>query len=122
VGTAPPPACASTRSLATSCLQLRFDRRDRPYYAVAVALDGAGSTTLFNAGTIAAYADPSGSVAFLSGAGDDSVLNYGGIYGALVTGAGDDSCSIASGASWYAFGVSDFGDGDDSILNNGRST
>ena len=87
--------------------------------AVAVQLYGIGNTTFVNQGTISAYADGYGGIAFLSGDADDSILNYGIITGAIVTGVGDDTLEIASGATWNAFGDSDFGNGDDAIINHG---
>jgi hypothetical protein len=89
------------------------------YYAIGVELEGTGSATLVNLGTIAAYTSTGYGVAFMSGDADDSLFNYGTLTGAIVTGAGDDTLDIAPGATWNAFGVSDFGDGDDSIFNHG---
>jgi hypothetical protein len=87
--------------------------------AVAVQLYGIGSTVFINQGTISAYADGYGGIAFLSGDADDNVYNNGTITGAIVTGDGDDTLEIASGATWNAFGDSDFGNGDDTITNYG---
>jgi len=88
-------------------------------YAVAVHLDGSGNTVFINNGTVVAYADSYGGIAFLSADADDTIYNNGSITGAIVTGDGDDTLYVADGATWNAFGVSDFGNGDDTITNYG---
>jgi hypothetical protein len=87
--------------------------------ATAVAMDSYGSNTLTNTGTIAAFGDGS-RIAIASGSGASAnITNGGAIIGAIVTGGLDDSFDNAVGATWTDVGDSDFGDGDDHIVNNG---
>ena len=88
----------------------------------AVAVDLTSDTTIgiYNYGTIAAYGDAY-SIAIDTSAGlsADYIYNAGSIVGAILTGAGDDLLYNAPGGEWTAVGDSDFGDGDDSVLNYG---
>jgi len=87
--------------------------------ATAAAMDSYGANTLTNTGTIAALGDGA-RIAISSGAGATaSITNSGAIIGAVLTGDLDDSFDNAAGATWNAVGDSDFGAGDDHIVNNG---
>ena len=48
-----------------------------------------------------------------------SIANGGTLIGAIATGDLDDSLVNAAGARWFALGTSDFGAGDDRIVNHG---
>ena len=87
--------------------------------AVAIAMDASGSNVLANTGTIAALGD--GTRIAVSSAIDAtaSIANGGTIVGAIATGDLDDSLVNAAGARWFALGTSDFGAGDDRIVNHG---
>ncbi|GAB3389857.1 hypothetical protein [Lysobacter fragariae] len=88
--------------------------------AIAVAMDSFGSNTLTNTGAIAAFGDGT-RIAITSGvAATATITNSGSITGAILTGDLDDSFSNVVGATWNAVGDSDFGAGDDHIVNNGR--
>jgi outer membrane autotransporter protein len=91
------------------------------YYAVAVELDSGGTSLLVNMaqGVLSPNAGPDGSMAFVSGNGDDTVLNFGQVYGAIATGAGDDTFYNGIYGTWNVVGASDMGDGDDAIFNAG---
>ncbi|HEY9400010.1 MAG TPA: hypothetical protein VIP76_00685 [Luteimonas sp.] len=88
-------------------------------YAVAVSLDSAaGIATLRNAGILRTYSTIESQIAVLGGDGVQHVLNYGDIYGAIVTGGGDDVMFNGNAGIWHVINHStDFGDGDDSITN-----
>ncbi|GAB3371848.1 hypothetical protein GCM10027431_21370 [Lysobacter rhizosphaerae] len=89
--------------------------------ATAVAMDSYGNNTLTNTGTIAALGDGM-RIAIASGSGATAnITNGGSITGAILTGGLDDSFDNAAGATWHVLGDtdSDFGAGDDHIVNNG---
>ncbi len=88
-------------------------------YAIAVSLDSAaGIATLRNTGILRTNSTREGQIAVLGGDGVQRVLNYGDIYGAIVTGAGDDLMINGDAGVWHVTNHStDFGDGDDSITN-----
>lgn len=87
--------------------------------ATAVSMGDTGSNVLTNTGTIAALGDGT-RIAIASGAGATaSIANQGSITGAVVTGDFDDSFDNAAGATWVALGESDFGAGDNHIVNKG---
>ncbi|KGQ20007.1 hypothetical protein LF41_2174 [Lysobacter dokdonensis DS-58] len=89
-------------------------------YAVALSLDVFGNATVNNTGDIVAQASEEGSIAIHGGDGFDLVTNSGDIVGALVTGAGNDRLTNAAGGTWTVRGhATDFGDGDDAIVNAG---
>lgn len=88
--------------------------------AIALDLDVLGTATVNNIGHIVAQATEEGSIAIHGGDGFDLVTNSGDIVGALVTGAGDDGLTNAAGGTWTVRGhATDFGDGDDAIVNAG---
>jgi outer membrane autotransporter protein len=85
--------------------------------AIAVSMDSGGGATLDNRGTIAAYGN---GVAVASGKDTSAtIVNHGAITGAITGGDLDDSFENAAGAAWRATGSSDFGAGDDHIVNHG---
>lgn len=87
--------------------------------ATAVAMESSGSNVLHNSGIIAAFGDGE-RIAVESSAGSTAQLyNTGTLIGAIRTGDGDDLLDNAAGASWLALGSSDFGAGDDAIVNHG---
>jgi outer membrane autotransporter protein len=87
--------------------------------ATAVAMDSQGSNELTNTGTIAAFGDGA-RIAVWSGIDATArVANGGTLIGAVVTGDLDDSLTNAAGAEWLVVGTSDFGAGDDHIVNHG---
>jgi outer membrane autotransporter protein len=87
--------------------------------AIAVSMDSSGRNVLTNAGTIAALGDGT-RIAISSGSSATaSLANSGSIIGAIRTGDLDDSLVNASGALWHAVGTSDFGAGDDHVVNHG---
>lgn len=87
--------------------------------AIAVSMDSQGDNVLTNTGTIGAFGDGV-RVAISSGANATaSIDNRGSLTGAIVTGGFDDSLTNATGATWLTMGYSDFGGGDDHIVNNG---
>ncbi|MFL6591533.1 MAG: autotransporter outer membrane beta-barrel domain-containing protein, partial [Luteimonas sp.] len=87
--------------------------------ATAVSMQSGGGNVLNNTGTIAALGDGT-RIAIVSG--DDAtatLVNSGSITGAILTGAMDDRLDNASGGIWHAIGESDFGAGDDHVVNRG---
>ncbi len=89
-------------------------------HAVALNLDVLGTATVNNIGDIVAQGSEEGSIAIQGGDGFDLVTNGGDIVGALVMGAGDDRLTNAAGGTWSVRGhATDFGDGDDAIVNAG---
>lgn len=87
--------------------------------AIAVSMDSRGNNVLTNTGAIGAFGDGT-RIAISSGAdATASIDNRGGLTGAVVTGGFGDSLTNATGATWLTMGYSDFGGGDDHIVNNG---
>ena len=87
--------------------------------ATAVSMEGDGNTTLTNTGTIAAMGDGS-RMAIASGASASlAIANSGSIIGAITSGDLDDRFDNAVGANWLAVGTSNFGAGNDLIVNYG---
>lgn len=86
--------------------------------ATAVSLESGGINLLDNTGTIAAIGDGE-RIAIAAGTGSADLRNAGTVIGAIRTGDGDDSFANGAGAMWHAVGESDFGAGDDHILNLG---
>jgi outer membrane autotransporter protein len=92
-------------------------------YAVAVSVDSAHTATVVNAGTLRTYSTVEGEIAVRGGDGVQRVFNYGDIYGAIVTGGGDDTLLNGNAGIWHITNHStDFGDGDDSITNGAGGT
>lgn len=90
-----------------------------PGYAVAVGLYAAGSV-FTNAGTVRSNAGGEGRIAVRGGDGIEHVLNYGQLDGALVLNGGDDLLFNGAVGTWtVANQATDFGDGDDALVNNG---
>ena len=90
-----------------------------PGYAVAVGLYAAGSV-FTNTGTVRSNAGGEGRIAVRGGDGIEHVLNDGLIDGALVLNGGDDLLFNDAAGTWtVANHATDFGDGDDAIVNNG---
>lgn len=87
--------------------------------AIAVALEASGSNVLANTGTIAAFGDGLRLAVQSAIDATASITNSGTLVGAVVTGDLDDSLSNAVGGKWLALGESDFGAGDDHIVNQG---
>jgi len=87
--------------------------------ATAVSMASSGANELLNTGVIGAYGEGA-RIAVASGIGAAATItNDGSIIGGVVTGNLDDSLTNAAGASWRAVGSSDFGDGDDHVVNRG---
>ncbi|WP_162312921.1 beta strand repeat-containing protein [Pseudoxanthomonas yeongjuensis] len=87
--------------------------------AIAVSMDSQGNNVLTNTGTIGAFGDGT-RIAISSGAdATASIDNRGDLTGAVVTGGFGDSLTNATGATWLTMGYSEFGGGDDHIVNNG---
>ncbi len=87
--------------------------------AIAVSMESQGDNVLTNTGAIGAFGDGT-RIAISSGAdATASIDNRGGLTGAVVTGGFGDSLTNATGATWLTMGYSDFGGGDDHIVNNG---
>ncbi|HEX2595730.1 MAG TPA: autotransporter outer membrane beta-barrel domain-containing protein, partial [Luteimonas sp.] len=92
-------------------------------YAVAVDVDAVHIATVVNAGTLRTTSTTEGQVAVRGGDGVQQIFNYGDIYGAIITGGGDDTFANRSGGVWDVSNHStDFGDGDDSITNGAGGT
>jgi len=90
------------------------------YSAVALDLSSDTYVDITNTGNITADGGAySLAIDTSGGLSSDYIANYGGITGAIYTGAGDDTLYNATGATWNASGYSDFGDGDDTVLNYG---
>ncbi|HJW45635.1 MAG TPA: hypothetical protein VJ484_04015, partial [Lysobacter sp.] len=87
--------------------------------ATAVSMESNGSNTLTNTGAIGAFGDGTRIAVSSSSGATASIANSGSITGAIVTGDLDDSLDNAAGALWHAVGDSDFGAGDDHIVNHG---
>jgi outer membrane autotransporter protein len=87
--------------------------------ATAISMASQGTATLHNTGSIAALGNGSG-IAIASGKdASASIFNGGSVNGAIDTGDLDDSFENAAGATWRLAGSSDFGAGDDHIVNHG---
>ena len=88
--------------------------------AVGVQLVGIAGSTLVNSGTITAISTTSDGIAVLGDDAGDTIRNTGTLTGAIVTGSGNDTLINGSGGLWNVTGKSsDFGAGDDSIVNAG---
>jgi hypothetical protein len=88
--------------------------------AVALSLDAAGGTIVDNSGFITALASDAGSIAIEGFDAIEDIHNSGTITGTVDLGGGDDLFSNAEGGTWLLRGnESDFGDGDDAIVNAG---
>jgi outer membrane autotransporter protein len=86
--------------------------------AIAVSLESGGSSVLDNTGSIAAYGDGV-RFAISASAGTTTIDNQGAILGAIRTADGNDALGNDAGATWWALGESDFGAGDDQLVNHG---
>lgn len=87
--------------------------------ATALKMGDTGSNVLVNDGTIGAFGDGT-RIAVWSGAGATAdIANSGSLVGAVVTGDLDDGLANAAGGQWLAVGTSDFGAGDDHVVNHG---
>lgn len=85
--------------------------------AIAVSMDSTAGAMLDNKGVIAAYGN---GVAIASGKDTSAtIVNHGAITGAITGGDLDDGFENMAGATWHATGSSDFGAGDDHIVNHG---
>jgi outer membrane autotransporter protein len=93
-------------------------------FAVGVSMDStAGIAALVNTGIVRTYSTLEGQVAVLGGDGVQHVVNYGNVYGALITAGGDDAFTNGNGGVWHVNNNStDFGDGDDAITNGAGGT
>jgi hypothetical protein len=89
-------------------------------YAVGVELDAYGAGELVNFGAISASGGAVASYAVLGRVEDDRIENHGALDGAIGTGDGDDLLLNLPTGTWAASGSSLFGNGDDSIVNEGR--
>lgn len=87
--------------------------------ARAVVMASSGTNVLNNSGSIAAFGDGARIAVDAGSAGITQITNAGTLVGAVLTGAGEDGLSNATGALWLALGSSHFGDGNDSIGNAG---
>ena len=88
-------------------------------HAVGVQLDSLTATTLINSGTITSVSVAGDNLAVRTGASTDAIQNTGTLNGGLFTGDGDDTFDNAVGGIWNTAGSSDFGAGDDTIINAG---
>jgi outer membrane autotransporter protein len=88
-------------------------------HAVGVQLDSLTATTLINSGSITSVSVTGDNLAVRTGASIDAIQNTGTINGGLFTGDGDDTFDNAVGGIWNTTASSDFGAGDDTIINAG---
>jgi hypothetical protein len=97
---------------------------EHPDVAIAVLMNSAGGTaTLVNSGTLSTDTSTAGSIAVMGGNGVDQVYNSGDIYGAIVTGGGDDLVVNEDGGTWHVGNfTSNLGSGDDTIENAAGGT
>ncbi|WP_162374513.1 hypothetical protein [Pseudoxanthomonas sangjuensis] len=87
--------------------------------ATAVSMQSYGSNVLTNTGTIAAIGDGARIAISSSADAAATLVNRGSLTGAVVTGGLDDTLENAAGATWRVVGESDFGDGNDYVVNSG---
>ncbi|GAB3097479.1 hypothetical protein GCM10027159_17720 [Lysobacter terrae] len=87
--------------------------------AIAVSMTSARNNVLVNSGTIAAFGDGERIAISSGGTATSDLRNLGSVIGSIRAGDQDDSFDNATGATWWAFGDSDFGAGDDHIVNRG---
>jgi outer membrane autotransporter protein len=87
--------------------------------ATAVAMDSQGNNVLVNDGTIGAFGDGIRNAVWSGVDATADITNNGSMIGAVVTGDFDDYLDNAAGGQWLAVGSSDFGAGDDHVVNHG---
>lgn len=87
--------------------------------AVAVEMASAAGNILVNSGNIGAFGDGTRIAVSSASSATASIDNRGSLTGAIVTGEFGDRLTNAAGATWRAVGHSDFGAGDDQVINNG---
>ena len=89
--------------------------------AVGVVAQAQGDVALQNSGSISGG---SGIAAYLYSAGGSATIeNTGDLRGAIVTFAGDDAFANGGGGEWLVDnGLTDFGDGDDALVNGADGT
>jgi outer membrane autotransporter protein len=88
--------------------------------AVGVKLGAGAGSTLVNSGMITAISTTSDGIAVLGDDAGDTIRNSGTLTGAIITGSGNDILNNGIGGVWNVVGAStDFGAGDDSIVNAG---
>ncbi len=82
--------------------------------AYGVLIRGSGPASIDNTGSIVAQTAIQGSD------GNNTITNRGSLFGAVITGAGNDTITNATGAMWNLTGSSaNFGAGDDVLRNQG---
>jgi len=93
------------------------------YTAIGLNLSSNSYVDLYNYGSITADGGTNSiAIDTSGGASTDYIYNAGTITGAIYTGTGDDYLYNEVGATWNAMGYSDFGAGDDTIVNQGTIT
>src|SRR5690606_11027516 len=82
-----------------------------------------GTATLDNSGTIETDTPLTGSLAVVGSSGANEINNTGDIDGAIVTFSADDSFTNGNGGTWLVRNYySNFGGGDDSVVNGAGGT
>jgi outer membrane autotransporter protein len=88
--------------------------------AIGVHLVGSTGSILVNSGTITAISTTSDGIAVLGDDAGDTIRNTGTLTGAIITGSGNDILNNGAGGIWAVTGkTTDFGAGDDSVVNAG---
>jgi outer membrane autotransporter protein len=87
--------------------------------ATAVSLQSGGTNVLSNSGSISAVGTGVRMAVTSNSAIATTITNAGSLAGAITTGDGADSLDNEQGGIWYAVDTSDFGAGDDRIVNHG---
>lgn len=87
--------------------------------AIALHLTSEGQNVLVNSGDIGAYGNGLRIAVSSIGTATADITNHGRITGAILTGIQDDQFENGADGGWHALGESDFGDGDDTLLNHG---
>ena len=87
--------------------------------AIAVRMESEATNTLVNTGDIGAFGGGLRVAVSSSDLAIADISNAGLITGAILTGTLDDSFDNAAGGTWHALGDTSFGDGDDSLVNQG---
>ena len=90
-------------------------------YAVGIALQSSGVSTVHNTGSIVATGALESTFAIKGDDGIEQITNAGDLVGALDLGDGDDALDNAAAGTWIVRGHStDFGAGDDHLVNAGH--
>src|SRR4029079_16904190 len=90
-------------------------------YAVGIALQSSGVSTVHNTGSIVATGALESTFAIKGDDGIEQITNAGDLVGAVDLGGGDDALDNAAAGTWIVRGHStDFGAGDDHLVNAGH--